>query len=421
MAADMLATPRPHGRRLARPGKRRGRRGAARRALVEEARGLEAPAFPDEEYAERLARVHERMDQEGHDALLLTSPENIFYLTGLDHQGFFVYHGLIVPRRGEPVLITRAMERATVEAQVGHARFIGYADNGDPVAVTCTALEEAGLATARIGIEKASLCFPPEIYEGILRALPQAEWRDASLLVFDLRLVKSPRELAYTREAARVSDAMMQAGIAAARVGANEKEVAAEVHRAMILNGGGNPGYAPFIRTTERLRQEHTTWRDRELRPGDALFLEMSACVNRYHAPLGRLVFVDHAPEGTEEACRVCVEAFDAAAEALRPGATAAEVCRAWQARVDAAGLTWRRHHCGYAIGLGFPPSWSGGSRVVGLREDSDLVIQSGMAFHLMSWLIGAGRGDHFLSNTVILTDDHCELLTRADSALQIV
>jgi Xaa-Pro dipeptidase len=89
---------------------------------------------------------------------------------------------------------------------------------------------------------------------------------------------------------------------------------------------------------------------------------------------------------------------------------------------VDAAGLAhYRRHHCGYLIGLGFPPSWVGGAMVVGLRYDSDLRLQEGMTFHLMSWLMGAGRGDYFVSDTVLVTAQGCERLTTVPQTLRIV
>jgi len=41
----------------------------------------------------------------------------------------------------------------------------------------------------------------------------------------------------------------------------------------------------------------------------------------------------------------------------------------AWQGVIERAGLSgYRRHHCGYAVGIGFPPSWSGGGVPLGLR-----------------------------------------------------
>jgi Xaa-Pro dipeptidase len=151
------------------------------------------------------------------------------------------------------------------------------------------------------------------------------------------------------------------------------------------------------------------------------VFLELSGCVKRYHAPMGRLVFLGPPPASDRTMAKVCLAAFDAVLEALRPGARAREVYAAWQCVVDGAGLGhYRRHHCGYLVGIGFPPSWTGGNRVTGLRHDSDLAIQAGMAFHILSWLMGTGQGDHFVSDTVLLTDHGPEVLTTAPRDLLV-
>jgi len=362
------------------------------------------------------------MDERNLDACLITTPENIYYLVGLSHQGFFAYHGLIVPREGELYLITRSMERVTVENQLDGVHFVGHADGTDPAQVTLETLKKIGLAGSRLGLEKKSLFLPPRIAEALQSQLTQAEWLDISGLVDALRLIKSVREMAYMRQAAAVSDAMMQTAIDTAQSGISEWEIAAEVHRAMILAGGEYPGFTPFIRSTPRLGEEHTTWSDRVLQPGDALFLEMAGCVARYHAPMGRLVFVDRALKGAESMSTVCIEAFNRAVEAIQPGATATQVYQAWQDRVDEAGLThYRRHHCGYLVGIGFPPSWVGGSMVIGLRHDSSLELQPGMTFHLLSWLMGTGQGDYFVSDAALLTENACEVLTTRPQHLQII
>jgi Xaa-Pro dipeptidase len=52
---------------------------------------------------------------------------------------------------------------------------------------------------------------------------------------------------------------------------------------------------------------------------------------------------------------------------------------------------------------------------VTGLRADSDMEIKAGMSFHVLSWLMGTGRGDYFVSNPVLLTENGAEILTRTD------
>jgi len=64
-------------------------------------------------------------------------------------------------------------------------------------------------------------------------------------------------------------------------------------------------------------------------------------------------------------------------------------------------------------VGISFPPSWTaGGNRMYSLREGSDLVLQVGMVFHILSWLVGSRLGDYFVSNTVAVTETGCEVFT---------
>jgi Xaa-Pro dipeptidase len=64
------------------------------------------------------------------------------------------------------------------------------------------------------------------------------------------------------------------------------------------------------------------------------------------------------------------------------------------------------------------PPSWTGGSKVTGLRQDSELPVRAGMSFHVLSWLMNTGRGDFFLSNTVLLGDHGPEILTTTPAGI---
>lgn len=368
--------------------------------------------FSAREIDRRLAALRSRLVQRQLAAAVVAQPENVFYLTGLDHWGYFAPHLLIVPADGTPVLVTRAMERVTIERQVRAAAFRGHADTETAADVAKRVLAELGLAGAPVGLE----FWTAGLSHGLGLALTSrfdARWSDISGLVDDLRLVKSPEEIGFVRRAAAVSGAAADAAIAAIAEGAFERDVAAACMAAMIRAGGQPPGFGPFIRPGARLGEEHATWGDGRYGSGGTVFLELSGCVARYHAPLGRLVYLAPPPEKDVRMAEVVADAFEAVLAALRPGARARDVYAAWQSEVDAAGLShYRRHHCGYAVGIGCPPSWTGGNTVVGLRADSDLEIRQGMTFHILSWLMGTGRGDAFISNTVLVGPGAAEVLT---------
>ena len=74
--------------------------------------------FTDEEFEGRLKRVRSVIADSELDACIITNPENVYYLTGLNHQGYFAYTSLILPVEKEPILIMRAMEKAIVKNMV---------------------------------------------------------------------------------------------------------------------------------------------------------------------------------------------------------------------------------------------------------------------------------------------------------------
>jgi len=426
--------------------------------------------FAPEEYADRLRRVRRRMSARGLDGLLVSTPENICYLTGLDYQGYFAYQMLVVPLEGVPSLVTRAMEHAIVRDKVPDVRHCPYSDGieppppatnkeadvllagqtteGDalglrpwstslgvptrvaglssshfesPARTTLETITANNLQTARLGVEASSSFFPYGIAQSIVDGLPKADIVDASDVVSDCRLVKSTQELAYTKQAAAISDSMLLAATAAAGPGALQRDIMATIYQTMFHRGGTYPGFVPLVRATHTLDHEHGSWQDQRLAHKDLLFLEMSGCIERYHAPAGRLVFIGQAPKRAQTIQSVCEAAIDAAAATIRPGVEARDVYRVWQDTLDSAGLAgYRRHHCGYAVGIGFPPSWSGSGVPIGLRQDSELPLRAGMVFHLMSWLLRSGQGDYFISDTVVVTDNGCERFTTLPRALTV-
>lgn len=371
-----------------------------------------SPAFPKDELDRRLARARQALADNKLDGILITVPESIYYLTGLDHWGFFATHVLVLNRNGDMALCCRAMERITFENQVENARFYGHRDHEELADHVHAAMRDLGLMGSRVGIEKRSLFLHLHHGERIMSAVA-GSWIDASGLIDDLRLVKSPLEMDYTRKAARAADRGTLACIRALHDGATDYEIAAEYMRVSILEGSEYPGFGPFIRPTTRLGEEHTTWRGETFRDGDAVFLETCAAYRKYQGPMGRLVYVGSVPAGAERSAEIAKAGMAAICAALQPGARAGAAYDAWRDVASAAGLAdYHRHHCGYLVGIGFPPSWTGGSMVTSLFPNSERIIEAGMVIHAHSWFTNTSIPDYFISNTVLVTENGGEVLT---------
>ena len=367
--------------------------------------------FTDEELNQRLKKTKTLMETNNLDLIILSAPENIFYLTGLDHWGYFAPTVLIVSLNDSPVLITREMERVVIRNQVRNANFMGHSDTETAADVVEKYLK--GKTSGKsIGIEEWSSGLSYGMGFQIKKQVESSEWKNITGLLDNMKLVKSVAEQEFMRAAAHAADAGTEAAIAAIHDGALEADVAAECLAAMTRAGSTPPGFGPFLRPAHRMAEEHTSWGDGK--HSEAVFLEVAGCVSRYNAPMGRLVNIGHISDEDEEMSKICIDSFNSTLNALKVGARAREVYQGWQSVVDSAGMQdYRRHHCGYLVGIGFPPSWTGGPKVTGLRHDSDLEMEEGMTFHLMSWFTETGRGNYFISNTVLLGPSGAEVLNK--------
>jgi Xaa-Pro dipeptidase len=378
--------------------------------------------FPQHELDKRVGRVRQALFDNGLDGIIIAVPESIYYLTGLDHWGFFAAHALVVNANGEMALSCRAMERITIENQVANAKFYGHKDHEELSDYVHQAMKDMGLAGGRVGLEKRSLFLTARHAERIQGDKLGIQWSDASGIVDDIRLIKSPLEMDYTRKAAYAADLGTLAAVDAVRDGASDYEVAAAYHSRMILEGSEYPGFGPFIRPTSRLGEEHTTWRGEIFRNGDAVLLETCAAYRKYQSPMGRIVYVGKPPKGADKSAELAIRGMKAVCGALKPGARAGDAYDAWHEVAASAGLVdYHRHHCGYLVGIGFPPSWTGGSMVTSLFPKSTRKIEVGMVVHAHSWFTNTNVADYFISNTVMVTENGAEVLTNKTPETLIV
>ena len=364
--------------------------------------GAEAP-FPPAEYERRVAGVRQVMHAKGFDLLLTTGAENIFYLSGQQTPGYYMFQCLAVPAEGPCFLINRALESPNARLQSVLTDIHGYADDADPAVAVAAALKARGWQGKRVAIDQNGWFLTVNLYNTLTAAF--GPLLDGSFIVEPLRRVKSPAEIAQIEQAARVNDAGMAAGLAEMRPGVNENDVAAEIMAASIKAGGEFVGMEPFVTSGPRSGVAHTTWKRRTVVPGDVVILETAACYNRYHAALYRTIFVGDVPALAEDMYKVCDEALWAAIEALRPGNTCADVHAAAQAVIDRHGYTdGYRKRAGYSMGISFAPDWGEGN-ILSLYRGVDVKLQPGMVFHVPVTLRDYAKFTVAVSDTIVVTE----------------
>lgn len=258
---------------------------------------VRAPLFSAEEYEARLAAVRQRMQDQGLSALIVTDPANIFYLTGYDAWSFYVPQMVFVPTEGPILLFTREMDAkgAFRTSWLPPEQILGFPEqyihrpHVHPFDWVAFRLRQAHLIapaqSGSVGLEMDAHFFSPKGYRALVNALP--EWRlvDCFELVNWVRAVKSPAEIQYMRQAARVTNAAMQAAVDAIEVGVPQNHVAAQIQAAQAEGvddaWGDFPAIVPLLPTGAAADTPHLTWSDRRFAEGDAVVIELAGVQDR--------------------------------------------------------------------------------------------------------------------------------------------
>lgn len=366
--------------------------------------------FPFEEYERRIRELRQRIQERHLDAVVITDPENIMYLTDYQTTGYSFFQALVVPLEDEPFMITRALEASNIYARTWVERTRPYPDTGDAIQMLVDALREFGLADKRIGYERNSYFFPAYQQDFIHTTLKHAKLLDCFGIVEEGRVCKSAVEIEIMKRAAHATEAGMAAGIEACVAGATENEIGAEVSAAMFKAGGETPSVMPYITSGPRTMIGHATWEGRVVQPGEHIFLEVGGCFRRYHTAMMRTVVLGELSNSMYEAQERMKHALNAVHEQIQPGMTVSDADNLVRNIITdnnvGAQLITRS---GYSIGIAFPPSWDEGY-IISLKQGDARVLKPGMTFHIIPWMWGIdGDKTCGISDTIYVTEDGCK------------
>jgi Xaa-Pro aminopeptidase len=377
--------------------------------------------FNEDEYRQRLAAVRRAFTAAGLEAILVTLPDALHWLTGYDTIGYLWTQALVIGAEGEPRFITRTSEEPGFNETsiLTGARFYDIATE-DVVDVIADTVRDLGLDSAQLGVELQAFTFLPAQWDRLRERLPDAGWRDTTWLVAEARLVKSPTELAYQRQAAEMADSAMRAALEALRPGVSEVEVAGIAAKALGDAGSEYAAIPPMCASGRRSALVHTMPRRVAIARGDVVCIELGAAVNRYHAIVMRTAVIGSPSDRLRDVHDCTREGLEAAIGAAGPGAHAHEPDDACNAVLERLDLVRRRcHRIGYSLGVAYPPGWL---EPMTLVAGDDHVLAPGMSFSLEPNLALQDEGFGIkLGETVACTAGGAVSLSRLDHELAVI
>jgi len=336
------------------------------------------------------------MKERGVDALYVTYPANVRYLTGfstpkdasvlvLQDRAVMFTDGRYTAQAAEEALVPYEI---TSEVDSRVAELVGGGRLGvEPEHMT---LQRHARLTERLGAA-------PVPVEG---------------LVATQRLVKLPHELDLLREAARITDAAFAAALEFIREGVTEAEVALEIERAMRLAGADGPGFDTIVASGVRGAMPHGTASQKRIGHGELVTLDFGAAFRGYHADMTRTVAVGEVGAEERRMYEAVLEAQQLAVDAIAPGKSGRELDAVARDALAGHGLAEAfAHSLGHGTGLEIHE----GPR---LSQRSSDVLRPGMVVTVEPGVYVPGFTGLRIEDLVLVTEDGHEVLSRSPKHL---
>jgi Xaa-Pro aminopeptidase len=369
-----------------------------------------ALAFPFDEYEERLLKLRQRMEAAGADVLIIDEFEHLAYYTGHIPTAA-MYQCCLMPAAGDPIMIVRSLDGPMLKEMSWVGDQLLFNDDEDPLAVVIAETRRRGWSNGRIAVETDSHMMLPARLARLKDGLPGATFVDFANHMWELRLRKSPREIAYLRRCAEICDVATLAGARASREGTPEREVAAAITSAALRAGADNTRLV-LMQSGPRSSTLHGGLGDRILQAADIVHIEMVPHYRGYTARSMRPVSVDQPSARLREVAEKLATFQDEQFAAMKPGALASDVDRILREQVLSAGLRETYTNItGYTLGLVTIPRTSDFTRV--FLPNSNWRLEDNMVFHMYCWAEGIA-----FSETILVTPAGGERLTKLDRCI---
>lgn len=350
----------------------------------------------------RLDRAAKATAEAGLDALLVSPGADLRYLTGYHALPLERLTCLVVPAAGDPFLVVPALEKpAALASPVGGLgiEVVGWQETDDPYALVARRLPGA---VARVAVDNHMWA---EKLLAFRAALPGVEPGLAGEVLRELRITKSPAEVAALRRAGAAIDRVHRRIGEWLVPGRTEREAAHDIADAIIGAGHGAVDFV-IVASGPNSASPHHDVSDRVIRAGDPVVVDIGGTMrDGYCSDCTRTYAVGEPHEEFRELYTVLQRAQAAQTEAARPGITAERLDAVGRDIITDAGYGEHFiHRTGHGIGLETheePYIVAGGARP----------LEAGMAFSVEPGIYLPERFGARIEDIVVVTGDGAERL----------
>lgn len=309
------------------------------------------------DYAARLAKTRQRVQESGLDGLLILSQYNRRYLTGFTPADHDVTEssGLALVTPGALSLVTSNFALNGIEDQVKPSGCTVLLTDGEPPTMpwdlVAKALKDEG-GVKKLGFEQEWISYAR--YARFKEALgEEVELVPADDLIESVRAVKDAAEIDAMRRAADIANRAFAALLTEIKVGMTERQVAALLERHFIDLGAEGPSFPTIVGSGPGGALPHWVPSDRPIQAHEPLLIDFGCYVDGYASDLTRTVVLGEPDAKLVEIYGVVRAAQDAALAAAHVGARGRDIDAAAREVIENAGYGKEfMHSLGHGVGL---------------------------------------------------------------------
>lgn len=290
----------------------------------------------------RIARLQERIAEDGVEALLVTNLVNVRYLTG-----FSGTNGQLVVTSSGATFFSDPRYDARARELVRGADVVIYRARLSEVLPDRLAVD----SVTRLGVEAETMTVAGR--DRLAERMEGIELVATKAVVEDLRRAKESAELAEIKAAVAIGDETFAWALDHLRPGLTEREVALELEVHMRRVGADGVSFEPIVGSGPLSAHIHHTPSERVLETGDLVLLDFGCKVNGYCSDLTRTVVVGAATAEQRAVYELVLAAQERGVAAIRAGASGVAADAAARAVIEDAGRSEQfGHGLGHGVGL---------------------------------------------------------------------
>ncbi|MGO9231530.1 MAG: M24 family metallopeptidase [Bryobacteraceae bacterium] len=356
------------------------------------------------EFLARRRLLDDALAARGAGALLVSAPPNVRYLSG-----FTGDNAMLLALPGKAVLFTDPRYAIQAAQQVSCRVKICKGPLVDGVAA---AVRKQG--AVRIGYEPARMTC--DVFNALQARLPmKASLAPVPGLVEELRMIKSPAELALIRRSVALNSRAFELAADRVRPGMTERDLAAEIEYRMRRLGAEKPSFETIVAGGSRSALPHSQPTAAPLRTGQLVVIDMGTFVDGYASDMTRMLFLGTPGARVKRVYAAVLEAQLAGIETVRAGVAAYQVDAAARRVLRRHGFERAFvHSTGHGLGLEIhePPR-------LGKRDKT--ILRPGMAVTIEPGVYLEGFGGVRIEDTVEVTQSGCKILTPTPKELRVI